>query len=323
MPQVKPVDWTLPAGWTELPDSGMSQFGRVATIAVTPDDPSLTLGVHRLDQAGSGDLLPNLNRWEGQLGLPPSTAADAAKVSKTIQVEAHDAHRVDLTGISGDTKQPTRMLAVLVPEGDQAWSFTLKGNPEKVAAQQANFDAFVASVRFPTHNHGDAHEGHDHGGEAKPTPAAPASAGPSDGKLYKLTNHTLPAGWVSAESDRPFRVATFFTGTGNDRAELIVSKLPGDKFGTMLDNINRWRREVGLPDTKDEGEQPVRKITLAGHDAALLSFDGPDQSSSVALVPLGREAWFFKLKGPSKTVADQRANFDAFLQSLQFGEAGE
>src|SRR5688572_22587783 len=72
-PQVKPVDWTLPAGWAALPDSGMSQFGRVATIAVTPDDPSLTLGVHRLEQAGSGDLLPNLNRWEGQLGLPPSS----------------------------------------------------------------------------------------------------------------------------------------------------------------------------------------------------------------------------------------------------------
>ena len=132
----------------------------------------------------------------------------------------------------------------------------------------------------PTHNHGDPHAGHDHGDEAKPEPSASASASteaqPGDAKLYKLANHTLPAGWVSEQSDRPFRVATFFTGTGNDRAELIVSKLPGDRFGTMLDNINRWRREVGLPDAKDEGQQPVRKITLAGHDAALLSFDGPD-----------------------------------------------
>src|SRR5918993_1241018 len=92
-PQVKPVDWKLPAGWALLPDQGMSQFGRVATIAVSPEDPSFTLGVHRLDQAGSGDLLPNLNRWEGQLGLPPSDASTAGKVSKTIQVETHDAHR--------------------------------------------------------------------------------------------------------------------------------------------------------------------------------------------------------------------------------------
>jgi hypothetical protein len=328
VPQVKPVDWKLPAGWALLPDSGMSQFGRVATIAVSPDDPSLTLGVHRLDQPGSGDLLPNLNRWEGQLGLPPSSAADAGKVSKTIQVESHDAHRVDLTGISADTKQPTRMLAVVVPEGDRAWSFTLKGNSEKVAAQEANFDAFIASVHFPTHNHGDDHAGHDHGEEAKPeSPPASASASteapPGDSNVYKLTNQTLPAGWVAETSDRPFRVATFFTGTGNDRAELIVSKLPADRFGSQIQNINRWRGEVGLATVTDETAQPRRKITVAGREAALLNFDGPDRSSTVALVPLGREAWFFKLIGPAKTVADQRANFDAFLQSLQFGEAGE
>ena len=332
-PQVKPVDWKLPAGWAALPDSGMSQFGRVATIAVSPEDPSFTLGVHRLDQPGSGELLPNLNRWEGQLGLPPSTPADAGKVSKTIKVESHDAHRVDLTGVSGDAKQPTRMLAVVVPEGDRAWSFSLKGPPEKVAAQEANFDAFVASVHFPTHNHGDDHAGHDHGDEAKPdapaaaapgaAAAAPAGGQAGDGKLYKLTGQTLPPGWVSETSDRPFRVATFFTGTGNDRAELIVSKLPGDRFGNMVQNINRWRGEVGLPPVTDEGQQPVRKITLAGREAALLNFDAADKSSVVALAPLGREAWFFKLIGPGKTVADQRANFDAFLQSLQFGEAGE
>src|SRR5687767_7809975 len=203
-PQVKPVDWTLPAGWATLPDSGMSQFGRFATIAVSQDDPSLTLGVHRLEQAGSGELLPNLNRWEGQLGLPPSDSSTAGKVSKTIQVETHDAHRVDLTGVSGDAKQPTRMLAVIVPEGEQAWSFSLKGDPAKVAAQEANFDAFIASVRFPTHNHGDPHAGHDHGDEAKPGAAASASADaganpPGNAKLYKLTNHTLPAGWVSEQ----------------------------------------------------------------------------------------------------------------------------
>ena len=37
----------------------------------------------------------------------------------------------------------------------------------------------------------------------------------------------------------------------------------------------------------------------------------------------GGDMWFVKLLGPAKTVSDQRANFDAFLQSLQFGEAGE
>jgi hypothetical protein len=37
----------------------------------------------------------------------------------------------------------------------------------------------------------------------------------------------------------------------------------------------------------------------------------------------GADVWFFKLLGPSKTVTDQQANYNAFLQSLKFGEAGE
>jgi len=289
---------------------------------VVSDDPGFTLGVHLLSQPGSGELMPNLNRWEGQLGLPASSPGEAPKHSKTIQVEGHDGHRVDLTGTDAKSRVSARLLAVVVPDGDRAWSFSLKGPPEKVAAQEKKFDAFIASIHFPTHNHGDADAGSESAG---------AATQPADNRAFKMDKFTLPSGWVAEPSDKPFRVATFFTASPSDnaRAELIVSKLPGNRFGQMIDNVNRWRREVKLAAISDLGAQPVRRSDFAGHPAATFTFDpgnaaAPDaRASSVAMIPLGRDVWFFKLIGPAKTVADQRASFDAFLQSLQFGEAGE
>lgn len=322
----RPIAWTLPAGWQELPDQGPNAFGRFATIQPSADDPSLVLTVN---QVTSGDLLANLNRWEGQLGLDPTAQANVEQKARVIQVEAHPAHRIDLVGrdMQREGEPPLRMLAVLLPEGDGAWSFLLKGPPEKLAAQEAAFDQFIASVSFPGHNHGD---------EASAGPAAPtadaaatgASTQPADTRTYTLKNVTLPAGWVEDPTPRELRFTTYNIGAGNEQASVVVTRLPRT-FGSLADNINRWRGEVGLPPAPNAADVPFGVTRVGGEPAALYEFAPPDAAagdakrSVVALVPKGTNAWFFKLIGPAKTVADQRANFDAFLQSLQFGEAGE
>jgi hypothetical protein len=329
----KPVEWKLPEGWTELPDVDPGQFGRFATIEVSKDDPSLQLAVNMLEGAGSGDLLPNLNRWEGQLGLAPTPAAEAPAKAKMLEVDGHAGHRVDLTGsvevtaADGNTKTPTpmRLLAFILPHGEQAWSFKLQGPPDKIAAQEAAFDAFVASVRFTSHDHGD--EG------------AAAAAGPSaprDDKTYALKKFATPPGWERDPAERPMRVMTFnVAGAGgaadNERAELLVTKFARDRFGSILENVNRWRREVGLPPSQDETKENLREVTTAaGARAVVFDFAPPGdpaaagaRRSFVAMLPQGGEMWFVKLIGPPRTVADQRANYDAFLQSLEFGDAGE
>lgn len=316
-----PIEWKLPAGWQALPGPGPNAFGRVASIQVDPNDPSLVLGVHQVE---SGALLPNLNRWEGQLGLKHTPEANVAQKVKTVQVETHPAHRIDLTGKNMDAEgqPPQRMLVVLLPEGDGAWSFLLKGPPEKIAAQESAFDQFIASVTFPSHNHGDA-------GIATTAPAgAEASTQPVDVTTsYTLTNVTLPAGWVEDPTPRDMRFKTYNVGAGNEQASVVVTRLQR-RFGSLADNINRWRGEVGLPPAENAADVPFGVTRVGGEAAAIYEFAppaaGPDAKHSfIAIVPKGANAWFFKLIGPAKTVTDQRANFDAFLQSLQFGEAGE
>jgi hypothetical protein len=299
-PKELPIAWTLPAGWTRLPDAGPSAFGSVAKIQVSPDDPTLTLNVNLVQSA---DVVSNVNRWEGQLGLEPTPAAAISSKAKEIQVEAHAAHRVDLTAADG----ATRMLAVILPEGGGAWTFLLKGPAEKVAAQEAAFDKFIASVNFPSHNHGDA-------------PAAQTQ--PTDTKSYALTGYGTPGGWEKDTTERQMRVATLYVGQGNERAELIVTKFAFDRFGTMLNNINRWRGEVGLPATDNELKENFRELKAAGLTGIIFDFQGTEKRSYVAMFRKGGDMWFVKLIGPAGTVAAQRENYDAFLQSLQFGDAG-
>ena len=337
--RARPIAWQLPAGWQEVADPmGGAQFGRFATIQVSDSDPNLLLSVNRVTATS---MVSNLNRWEGQLGLQPTPEADAAKKVTMVDAAGHPGFIVDLTGTKTDdkanTKTPARMLAALVSsDGGEAWSFKLEGPPDKVGAQASSFDAFVRSVKFPGHDHDHSASADPHGGVPPTTGPAPTAsqeqAPAGDGKSYKLTKFTTPSGWVQDPTERMMRSATFFVGTSDPKPEVIVSKLRVNGFGSMLNNVNRWRREVGLPETADEHKETFSESQIAGANAIVFDFDGTKapgadaataKRSYVAMLAKGADVWFIKLIGPAKAVTDQRANYDAFLQSLQFGEAGE
>src|SRR4051812_23799201 len=71
------VDWTVPAGWKELPGQQM----RFASFQVSAEKPDVQLTVIPLG-AEAGNLLDNVNRWEKQLGLPPTPQQDLGKIVK-------------------------------------------------------------------------------------------------------------------------------------------------------------------------------------------------------------------------------------------------
>lgn len=95
--------WTLPEGWTETAGSGM----RFATIQVPVEGQvlvegrkSLEMSVIRLPKAGpwNAQVLSNVNRWRGQLGLPP-TGEPALKLSTSPLPQSEEALLVDLKGV--------------------------------------------------------------------------------------------------------------------------------------------------------------------------------------------------------------------------------
>lgn len=94
----KPLTWTLPAGWQE---KGGSQL-RYATLVIGGDANPIELTVIPLGR-DAGSLKSNIDRWRGQLGLPPADEAELARISKRIKIDGNEATLVDLTS-AGDSQ---------------------------------------------------------------------------------------------------------------------------------------------------------------------------------------------------------------------------
>jgi hypothetical protein len=135
--------WTVPPGWQSLPPS---QF-LLAQYLVQDGDARAEVNV----SAGEGGgLLANLNRWRGQLGLPPTAQEDDfSKMVNSLVVPGGQGELVDMTGTSSKTGQPSRLIGVVLPQAGQTWFYKLMGDPKLVAAQKDAFIKFIQSARYP------------------------------------------------------------------------------------------------------------------------------------------------------------------------------
>lgn len=132
--------WTVPEGWKEAPGNEFS----IAAFAVSDGEMSIKTTVSR----AGGDLLQNLNRWRGQLGLKSWSQDEMSKSAKMLSVDGSEGTLVDLVGTDARTQKPSCTIGVIVPRGDSAWFFKLTGDVELAQREKANFEAFVQSVKF-------------------------------------------------------------------------------------------------------------------------------------------------------------------------------
>lgn len=292
--------WVVPAGWKRLPDQQM----RFATFQVDPEDSKLNVIVYAFGPE-SGPVLPNVNRWEGQIGATPSTEATLSKVVTRLKNNGLEIDSVDLHGPAPEgASEGVRMLAAIIPAGGQVWFLKFVGPESKIAAHKAEYDAFLKSLAF---------EG---GGPSKP---------PGGGES-KLRKYDLPPGWTLDPEPRPMRVATFRVKADGQEAEVIVSSISGEQSGTQEANVNRWRAQVGLGPVTDLSTVRSEPVTVGDVKGTLLDFGGPDDpapSGKRALVvqaQKGGSLWYFKLTGPAALVAGQKKGLVDFARSLEFGE---
>jgi hypothetical protein len=304
--QADAIDWTVPAGWKRLPGNEM----RYASFQIWPDHPDVLLSVIPL--GGGEDLLANVNRWEGQVGLPASKETELPKEVQRVTVDNTTVDIIDL--LAPETANPRlRMFAAIVPRPDRTWFFKLQGTADLIGPQKDNFNTFIRSLKFAPTPPGEP-------ASAGGTPvAADTSASPSatpDAPPGATWN--FPQGWTQ-EPQKPMRLASFTAG----QAEIIITQFGKDNAGGLLPNINRWRGQVGLEGVNDPKDSPSEAIQVGGQDGALFDFTGPAQNGAakrirVAMIISGQTLWFFKLTGPADAVSQQQPSFDAFLKSVQF-----
>jgi hypothetical protein len=134
------VTFTTPPGWQEGKQSSM----RVAAFNVTDGQKQVEITVIPLSgQAGS--LLDNVNRWRGQIQLPPVAEAELAKSLRPISVGSLPGQFVELLGPESATPRQAILGAIAV-SGGQTWFVKLSGNAELAQREKEHFEAFVKSL---------------------------------------------------------------------------------------------------------------------------------------------------------------------------------
>ncbi len=139
----KPV-WTVPADWQEAP---VSQFLIAKYVIADNSGGQAAVNVSSLGGDGRG-LLPNVNRWRGQLGLAPVTDADVANLP-TFDASGGKATLIEYSGTDARTGQPARLVGVVLPLGGQTWCYKLMGEAGMVTRQKDAFIKFVQSANYP------------------------------------------------------------------------------------------------------------------------------------------------------------------------------
>jgi len=136
--------WAIPAGWQAVPPA---QF-LVAEFSV-PGTGGGKAEVNVAAMGGNGGgLLPNVNRWRGQIGLAALSDDDLSRVTQQMDILGGTAPQVDFTGVDARTGAPTRLVAVIVSQDGQTWFYKLMGDTRIVAQQKSAFTKFIQSANY-------------------------------------------------------------------------------------------------------------------------------------------------------------------------------
>lgn len=144
-PPDRTVAWTTPAGWVEKPGSGF----RYATFVIPgPEGQTGDLSITQLSGVAGG-LLGNINRWRGQIGLPPIADADLPKESRAIVPAGRPMTFVSHVSADPliDGKHKRRIMGAILAGSDMSWFFKMVGEDALVRAAEKDFLKFLESLK--------------------------------------------------------------------------------------------------------------------------------------------------------------------------------
>jgi hypothetical protein len=136
--------WTAPASWQSKPLGALRKgsYAIAGTTGVTAD-----VSITAFPGAVGGELA-NLNRWRGQLSLPPIVESDLDSSVTRLSQNGLTFTLVDLAGT--DAANPRRILGAMVPYEGAMWFFKLSGPDAFVATTKRTFLDFLMTVKAAT-----------------------------------------------------------------------------------------------------------------------------------------------------------------------------
>ncbi len=132
----------------------------------------------------------------------------------------------------------------------------------------------------------------------------------------------VPTNW-KAGRQTAMRKAAFAVEKGEQKAEITVITLTAEA-GSLLDSVNGWRKQLGLPPTTQADlDKVVASLEIdgeKGHFVELLGTEDTEQRKSILGVVANHagEAWFIKLQGDADLVQQEKDTFLDFAKSIRF-----
>lgn len=133
------LTWTAPAHWKTKPGSAM----RKGSYAIAGEGGEADLAITAFPGDVGGDLA-NLNRWRGQLSLPPVAQAEFEATRQQLERNQLAMTVVEIAGTGPDAQ---RILGAMIPYGGATWFVKLMGPDALVAREKAAFLAFLDTVK--------------------------------------------------------------------------------------------------------------------------------------------------------------------------------
>ena len=136
-----------PAVWQRQPPSPLR---KLSYLISGPEGTRCEVSLVTLG-GGAGGILENVNRWRGQLSLPPLDDASLQKELKPpLTIPLGKVLIVDFTGRpeKGDPSRDGRIIAGILDRGNETVFFKLRGNPALTEQSRGDFVKWIGTVRF-------------------------------------------------------------------------------------------------------------------------------------------------------------------------------
>ena len=289
-----------PPNWEPQPLSQMRQAsflvkgekGAVADISL------VSLG------AAAGNALDNVNRWLSQLGQPSITAEKLSEIAQQITTAVGQVTVVDLVGLpqGADPAKDGRIIAAIAPTSSSTLFFKMRGNASLSEKEKAEFIKWVAAVcNSQVEN------------KPQQTAEMPSPDSPKPQLKWKI-----PEGWTEVPASS-MRYASFSAAAENGASvDISIITFPGDG-GSDADNVNRWRRQIGLEAVDEKAiSSQINSLKAANMNFSTTDITGAESRTVAAWIRREGHVWFFKMTGPKTVVEKEKPKFVDFVRSIQF-----